>query len=177
MSARETAEKRRSDAPYLAAVKNFETAARYIQKQNYEKAQDILEKLVASPVSEVAARARVHLRLCEQRLKSLTSELKTAEEFYNLGVSELNARNLDLAIEHLGKADKLAPNREHIRYAWAAAHALQGNADAALEHLKAAITLRPENRFHARHDEDFQPVAVDPRFKRLVSSEVTQATS
>jgi hypothetical protein len=28
--------------------------------------------------------------------------------------------------------------------------------------------LRPENRIHARRDEDFQGLAVDPRFRRLI---------
>jgi UDP-glucose 4-epimerase len=40
---------------------------------------------------------------------------------------------------------------------------------AALEHLQVAVTLRPENRFHARRDDDFQCLASDPRFRRLMS--------
>jgi tetratricopeptide (TPR) repeat protein len=88
-------------------------------------------------------------------------------------VAELNARNLDLALEHLNKADKLAPNREDIRYALAAAHALQGNTDAALEHLKAAVALRPGNRFQARYDGDFRSLAADPRFRSLVYSQAS----
>ncbi len=164
----------RSDAHYVAAVKNFETAVHQIQKQNYEKAKDILEKLAAGPVRELAARARVHLRLCEQRLNRATVTPKTAEDCYNQGVIALNARKLDQAMEHLGKADKLAPDQEHIRYALAAVRARQGNPEPALEHLKAAITLRPENRFRARHDEDFESLAKDARFKRLTSFETSQ---
>jgi tetratricopeptide (TPR) repeat protein len=80
----------------------------------------------------------------------------------------LNGRNLELAVEQLGKADKLKPNQDHIRYALAAAQALQGNVDAAIEHLEAAVTLRPENRIHVRRDEDFQGLASDPRFRRLL---------
>lgn len=170
------ADKKRSDAPYIAAVKNFEAAARYFRRQNYEKATEILEKLAASPVSQVAAQARVHLRLCALKLNRLAPGAKTSEDFYNLGVSELNARNLEAAIERLAKADKLAPGREHIRYALAAAHALQGNTEAALEHLKAAIALGPKNRFHARHDEDFGSLAGDPRFKRLTNPEILQTS-
>ncbi len=164
----------RSDAHYLAAVKNFETAVHQIQKQNYEKAEEILEKLAAGPVRELAARARVHLRLCEQRLSRATATPKTAEDCYNQGVIALNARKLDQAMEHLGKADKLAPDQEHIRYVLAAVHARLGNPEAALEHLKAAITLRPENRFRARRDEDFASLTNDLRFKRLTSLATSQ---
>ncbi len=170
MSAQDAAQKRHIDPQYLAAVRDFETAVRHFQKQKFDKAKEIFEKLVSSPALEVAARARVHLQLCEQKLGAERGPAaKTAEDYYNLGVVELNARSLAQAVEHLSKADKLAPNREHIRYVLAAAHALQGNTGAALEHLSAAISLRPANRIRARRDEDFRLLASDPRFRQLTS--------
>ena len=171
MATQDTLEKRRIEANYQQAVKNFETAARYFQKQQYDKAKEIYEKLVELPIAEIADRARVHLQLCERKLGASTPGPKSAEDYYNLGVAELNVRNLDGAIEHLNKADKLAPDKEHIRYTLAAAYALQGNADVALEHLKSSIALRRENRVLARHDEDLASLASDPRFKRIVSGE------
>ena len=163
-----TAEMDRSDPQFQGALKSFSAAARYFHKQNYEKAQKLFQKVASSAPRELAERARVHLVLCEHKLDRPAPAPKTAADHYNRGVAELNARNLDLAIEHLSKADKSAPNGEHVKYALAAAHALEGNADAAIEHLKAAIALRPGNRFQVRYDEDFQPLASDPRFKRLV---------
>lgn len=136
---------------------------------------EIFEKLTNGPFREVAERARVHLQLCEQKLGRAAPAPKTAEDYYSLGVAELNARNFDLGIKHLRLADKLEPHQEHTQYALAAGHALQGNVEAALEHLKAAIALRPENRFHARRDEDFQFLAADPRFKRLVHVEASES--
>lgn len=173
-SSQGAAEKQLSDALYQAAVKNFYAAVRFIQKQNFEKAKEILEKLVSSPVRDVAARAQVHLRLCEQKLSRTAPALKTADDYYYVGVAELNARNLDAALEHLSKADKMTPNQEHIRYALAVAHALQGNSDAALEHLKAAVDLRPSNCYKAKLDQDFEALASDPRFVRLVSSDASE---
>jgi len=150
------------------ALKSFGAAAHYFQKHKYEKAQELFEKVVSSPARQLAERARVHLVLCERKLGRPAPAPKTADEQYDLGIAELNARHLDLAIEHLSKADKSAPHREHVQYALAAAHALQGNAEISLGHLKAAIALRPGNRYQARTDEDFQPLTSDPRFKRLV---------
>jgi tetratricopeptide (TPR) repeat protein len=152
----------------LAAVKNFALGARAFQRQNYERAKEIFEKLAHGEVREVAERARVHLRLCEQKLTRLGPPPKTAEDYYTLGVGALNVRKVDEAIEHLNRAQKLEPEREHIRYTLAAAHALQGNVEVALEHLKAAIILRPANRIQVRHDEDFLPLASDSRFRQLV---------
>ncbi len=163
-------ERRTMDAQYVGALKNYETAIGHLQKQRYDKAKNLLEKLAAGGPAEVADRARVYLRLCDQKLRPASKPLKTFEDYYLAGVSELNARRLDRAIEYLGKAEKLDSKREECYYALAAAHALAGNADAALEHLSVSVRLRPQNRFQAQQDEDFQSLASDPRFASLLSA-------
>jgi|GEM_PF-491219 len=168
---RAPAEMDRSDPRFKAAVRDFAAATRLFQKQNYAKAQELFEKLASSPAHELAVRARVHLALCRQKRARSAPAPKTAEENYNLGVAELNARHLESATEHLSKADKDSEEREHVKYALAATHALQGNIDLALDYLKAAIALRPGNRYLARSDGDFEALTADPRFKSLVSPE------
>ena len=164
----QTTERRQSEALFQAAVRNFEHAARAFQKQNYQKAKEIFEKLATCGVTGVAERALVHLRLCEQKLSRPSPPPRKAEDLYTLGVGALNSRRLDDAIEYLNKAQRSAPKLEHICYALAAAYSLRGDAESALQRLKEAITLRPENRIQARSDEDFQPLASDARFKELV---------
>lgn len=171
MSHHHSNQKKRSDAAYQTAVKNYETAVRFWQKQNYEKAKESLERVLEGPASEVADRARVYLRVCQQKLERQEVGPRTAQEIYTLAVAQTNARDLEGALENLQKADKMEPNRGHIRYALAAVHALQGNTDAALEHLKGAIELEPRNRIQARRDEDLQSLIEDSRFRRLVASE------
>ena len=166
--ARVTGEMDRNDPQFKAALKSFGDAARYFRKQNYEKAQELFEKVAGSPARELVERARVHLALCEKKLGVPAPAPKTAGDFYDLGVAKLNARETEQAIEYLSKADKSAPDHEYIKYALAAAHAIQGNTDVALEHLRIAISLRPANRFQVRYDDDFKTLASDPRFKRLV---------
>jgi len=141
---------------------------RAFQRQNYGKAAEIFEKLVTSDARDVAERAHVHLRLCRQRTGRPAPPPKSADEYYMLGVACLNARDFGTAVEHLSKADKMKPHQDHIHYALAVSHARGGNPDAALTHLEAAFALRPENRIHARRDEDFQGLAADLRFRRLI---------
>jgi tetratricopeptide (TPR) repeat protein len=158
------------DERHVAAVQSFEAGLQLEQRQNYRKARDVFEKLVAAGPADVADRARVHLRACSERMGTRGPAPRTAGDYHVLGVAELNVGALDRAVEHLSKARKLEPKREEIRYALAAAHALRGDRDAALEHLEAAISLRPQNRFQARHDADFQPLSADPRFLSLVNA-------
>ena len=164
----QTPDLRQPEPEFLSAVKNYELGARAFHKQNFEKAKDIFEKLASSGVAGVAERARVHLRLCEQRLSRPAPAPKKTEDLYTLGVGALNSRRLDDAIEYLNKAQKSAPKLEYIRYALAAAYSLRGDAEDALQNLKAAIALRPQNRIQAKRDEDFQALAADVRFRELV---------
>jgi tetratricopeptide (TPR) repeat protein len=165
------------DAQYVAAIKGFELAVRQFTRQNLEKAKPLFERLTTSNCVEVADRAKLYLRLCQQKLERPAPPPKTAADYYTLGVAELNSRNLESAIQHLTKADKMQPKRDHTRYALAAAYALKGNAEAALEHLKVAIQLRPANMYQARHDEDFQSLASHPVFRSLVRAHLLHATA
>ncbi len=169
-SPRTISEMERSDPQFKAALKAFGEATRFFYKQKYGKARELFEKVASSPARDLAERARVHLAVCEQKLGRPAPAPKNAGDYYDLAIAKLNARETEQAIELLNKADKSNPNSEHIKYALAAAHAIQGNAEAALEQLKTAIELRPGNRFQARLDEDFQPLFSDPRFKRLMSA-------
>lgn len=165
----ETSKQQPIDPQYLAAIKAFELAVRQFQKQSFAKARQTFAKLSDSSYPEVADRAKLHMRLCEQRKSRATAlALKSAQDYYVLGVAELNARQLDSAVAHLTKADRLEPNGEHIHYALAAAQALQGNADVAIVHLRRAVALRPQNSFQARGDDDFRSLLSDARFKALV---------
>lgn len=157
-----------ADVQYQNVIKNFETGVRAFQKQKYGKAAEIFEKLVDNDARDVAERAQLHLRLCRQRAGRPAPSPKSADEHYAMGVGCLNVRDLGQAIEHLSKSDKLKPHQDHVHYALAVAHALAGNLDAAFANLEAAFSLRPENRIHARRDEDFQVLAADPRFRRLI---------
>lgn len=157
------------DEKHVAAIRSFEAGLQLERRQNYRKAQEIFQKLVTQGPADVADRARVHLRACTERAGGKTALPRTVGDYHVMGVAELNRRDLDRAVEYLSKARKLQPKREEIRYALAAAHALRGDSEEALEHLEVAIALRPQNRFQARHDADFQPLAGNPRFATLVS--------
>ena len=158
----------RRAAQYASALKSYDAATRLFRREEYGKAREIFKKLAATAPPELAERSAVHLRLCQNRTRRPDPLPKTAAECYVMGIAQLNSRDLESAINHLERADQLQPGREEVRYALAAAHALQGNVDEALTHLQATLTLRPANSFQIRQDEDFALLAADPRFRALV---------
>ena len=160
------------DPHVQAQLKAYEEAVVLFQQQKLVRARQELEKVLAGPSKELADRARMHLRIIETRLKP-TAELnpRTADDYYQRGVAMMNLGRWDEAREALGKARKLGPKVDYIIYAMAALDCLTGEAESAMENLKLAIQLRPENRFHARNDEDFAFLQEDPRFTELLYPE------
>jgi tetratricopeptide (TPR) repeat protein len=59
-------------------------------------------------------------------------------------------------------------DRGSLFYNLACAEAQLGEADAALEHLGAAVSERPSLAADAREDSDLQPIRDDPRFAEIV---------
>lgn len=153
-------------------LKAYEEALKQFQQQKYAKAKPAFEKVLEGPGGELCDRARVHLRICDQRISGPSATaVKSAEDHYTHGVALMNLGRWDEAREHFDRALKAQPKADHIVYAMAALDCLTGEADAALDKLKLAIQLRPENRYHARNDEDFSFLQEDPRFTELLYPE------
>ncbi|MFY9752464.1 MAG: tetratricopeptide repeat protein [Candidatus Acidiferrales bacterium] len=161
------------DAPAKQAqLKAYEEALKNFQQQKFAKAKQSLEKVLEGPTKELRDRAQMHIRICEQRMTPQAAmPTRSAEDHYTQGVALMNLGRWDEAREHLDRARKSAPKADHIVYAMAALDCLTGEADSAMQNLKVAIQLRPENRYHARNDEDFAFLQEDPRFTELLYPE------
>jgi tetratricopeptide (TPR) repeat protein len=155
-----------------AQLKLYDEALSLFHQQKFARAKQELEKVLEGPSKELADRARMHVKIAEQRMKpGHEQNPRTAEEHYQRGVAMMNIGRWDDARESLDKARKAAPKADHIHYALAALDCLTGEADSAMKNLKVAIDLRPENRYHARNDEDFAFLQEDPRFTEMLYPE------
>jgi tetratricopeptide (TPR) repeat protein len=160
------------DPQFEQQLKAYEQAVQQFHQQKYGKAKEVLEKVQSGPSKELADRAQVHLRIIDQRLaKQPAPSLRTPEDHYQAGVAMMNLGRWDEARDHLLRARKMAPKADYVFYAMAALDCLTGEAESAMENLKVAIQLRPENRYHARNDEDFAFLQEDPRFTELLYPE------
>lgn len=167
------------DAPAKQAqLRLYEEALKHFQEQKFHRAKQSLEKVLEGPSKELADSAQVHVRICEQRISRVPAvPAKSAEDHYTQGVALMNLGRWDEAREHLDRARKASPKADHIVYAMAALDCLTGEADSAMQNLKIAIQLRPENRYHARNDEDFSFLQEDPRFTELLYPERESSAS
>jgi len=160
------------DPRVQAQMKLYDDALALFHQQKFQRAKQELEKVLEGPSKELADRARMHVKIAEQRMKpSQEQNPKNAEDHYQRGVTMMNLGRWDDARESLDRARKLAAKADHIVYALAALDCLTGEADAALGNLKIAIELNSANRYHARNDEDFAFLQEDPRFTELLYPE------
>jgi tetratricopeptide (TPR) repeat protein len=156
---------------YSDAVHAYEAGLKFMHAEEYAKAIKAFRELIAEHADEpeIRERSRVLMQACEKKLhENARTVLRSAEDHYNMGIAEMNRRQLDAATQHLQHGLKLAPKAEHILYAMAVVNALKGNRDEALSFLRQSIQYRPENRFLAARDSDFQTLTDDADFKQLV---------
>jgi tetratricopeptide (TPR) repeat protein len=151
-------------------VKQYETAVKMVFKQEYEKARETLEKIINSLAhdKDVLERARSLLKVCMQKLSVSSTILRSTEELYNYGVTLMNQGQYEEAQENFHKALRADPKSDFVLYAIAVNLCRAGNSSEALNYLKLAIQAKPANRFIARNDSDFEPIAGDPRFIALI---------
>jgi tetratricopeptide (TPR) repeat protein len=133
----------------------FEQAARLFHARDYAGARAAFEIAAAGPVPAMSHTARLHAKMCAQRLVQEPPKIETAEDRYNYAVSLINLRRLADAEEHLHKALEAHPQADHLYYALALTRGLQGDFEGAHRHMKRAIDLQPRNRVLARNDPDF----------------------
>jgi tetratricopeptide (TPR) repeat protein len=155
-------------AAQLAA---FESAMKAFHARSLEDARALFAKAVVGPERDVAQRARLHIAMCERRLARPGLDLQSADDHYNYGVAQMNARNMAAAREHLEAATRLSPNADHITYALGVAQALSGDLASAYDNLKRSIDLEPRNRIIARQDADLASVAERPPLNALLYPE------
>ena len=154
-----------------ASLKQYEAAVRLLHAHEYEKAKIAFDKVIAAfgdDDKEVAERSKIHLRLCEQKIARKPAAPRTPDEHYDLAIALMNEGKYEETLDHLNKALKSNPKCDYVIYALAITHCRTGNFDRALANLQTAIGLKPENRFLAQRDSDFEVLKQDNRFVSLV---------
>jgi tetratricopeptide (TPR) repeat protein len=130
-----------------------------------------LTKVIEGPSKELADRARLHLNTCNQQLGRGSNTFKTPEEHYDYAVSLMNSGDYEGSRGHLEKLLKQHPKADYAVYGLAVLDALTSRTEDCLRNLQQAIKLNPANRYQARNDSDFSPMADDPRFTELLYPE------
>ena len=163
-----------ADAPSPSArqLKTYEEAIALFAQSKLAEAHKRFLEAISGPAPHIADKARSYAQVCERRTASFDLKLSTAEDHFNYGVERLNARDVERAKDHLGRALKLDPRADHVLYTIALCCGISGDGDGACENLKRAIEMEPRNRILARQDPEFATLASQfPALRSLLAAD------
>jgi tetratricopeptide (TPR) repeat protein len=153
-------------------LKIYEQAVQLFSQRKLPEARDRFLEVAKGPAPHISDKARSYVQVCERRTSGAQIKLSTAEDHFNYGVERLNARDVELAKHHLGRALALQPEADHVLYTLALCCGLAGDGNGACENLKRAIDLDPRNRILARQDPEFSALASQfPGLRALLVAE------
>lgn len=157
----------------------YESGVRALQRHDYEGAAAQFRAIIDRypEERELQERSQLYLRVCERETARRPPTPQTPQERVYAATVALNAGDTTGAVDHLRKALADAPDSDHAHYIMSVALAAGGDAGKALEHLRQAITLNPENRALARQDPDLEPVREIDGFRHLLELSLDSARS
>jgi tetratricopeptide (TPR) repeat protein len=165
-------EKRKDELPEQKLFELYQEALSQLHQKNYAEARSMLTRIREehSEDQEFLARVDTYLKICESNLnREALASPGTAEEFFDLGVIHHNSGDHKKAVDCFEKALAASEKEaDYIYYALAASQLPLGNTESALLHLKRAIEIRPENRYIARNDPDFELLTDNRQFLEMV---------
>ena len=145
----------------------YERGLQALQRRDFAAAADALRLVIERypDERELLERARLYLKVCERELEPRQGSPRTADEWVYAATVALNAGEESAAVHHLQRALAEDPRHDHAHYMMAVASARRNDVPSALDHLRHAVTLNPENRALARQDPDLDAVRNWPGFR------------
>ena len=157
---------------YLEAVSVYERGIEALQRRDYETAAGQFRALMARfpDERELHERAQVYLRVCERELAAAATGPRTNEERIVAATVALNAGDYARTLRLLGDVLRDDPRSDHAEYMSAVVLCATGDREQALERLRRAVELNPENRNLARQDSDLDALHDLDGFRQLLQA-------
>jgi tetratricopeptide (TPR) repeat protein len=163
---------------FYEALAVYEAGVRALQRHDFETgAEAFLGVIDRYPGErELVERARLYLQVCERETaRRPAPPPETATDSVYAATVALNAGDHEGALNHLGKALEEQPDSDHAHYIMAVALTDKGNRSAALDHLRQAISLNPENRATAIQDPDLSALRDLADFQEVLGTSIEGA--
>jgi len=153
-----------------AALSLLEKGIKFIYQKELRKARAEFNALLNSypGESEILARARTYLQICDREELSHKKQTVHHDQLYTMGVMEHNRHNYEGAAIYFRQSLGKYPKADYIYYSLAASLAKKGDSSEALESLRKAVELNEDNRVYAKNDEDFSSLRALNTFAELV---------
>ena len=120
---------------------------------------------------ELQERSHLYLRVCERETARRPPTPQTPQERVSAQLTvAFNAGDTSAALDDLDASAVRFPESDHAHYIMSVALASKGDSPKAIDYLRRAITLNPENRALARQDPDLEPLRSADEFFDLTDA-------
>jgi tetratricopeptide (TPR) repeat protein len=150
----------------------YERGLQALQRRDFAASAEALRTVIERypDERELLERARLYLKVCERELEPKEPAPKTANEWVYAATVALNAGDETTAHRHLQRALAEDARHDHAHYMMAVVSTRRNDSAAALEHLRQAVALNPENRSLARQDPDLDALRDESAFKTTLET-------
>ena len=157
----------------------YERGLQALQRRDFAASAEALRNVIQRypDERELLERARLYLKVCERELEPKEPAPKTADEWVYAATVALNAGDESTAVRHLQRALTEDARHDHAHYMMAVVSTRRGDAAGALDHLRQAIAVNPENRSHARQDPELESLRDEPSFKALADAPASDSAA
>lgn len=157
---------------FYEAVAIYERGVQALQRHDYRAAADLFRTVLERypEERELLERARLYLRVCERETARQPQGPRTPAERVYAATVALNSGDHAGALDQLQRALSEDPDSDHAHYTMAVALGMRGRTVEALDHLRSAIGLNPENRALARQDPDLEAVRGHASFRSVLDT-------
>lgn len=150
----------------------YERGLQALQRRDFAASAEALRNVIERypDERELLERARLYLKVCERELEPKEPAPKTPDEWVYAGTVALNAGDEATAFRHVQRALTEDARHDHAHYMMAVISARRSDTAGALEHLRQAVSLNPENRSLARQDPELEALRDEASFKSIVEA-------
>jgi tetratricopeptide (TPR) repeat protein len=162
---------------FYEAIAIYESGVRGLQRHDYPAAAEAFREVLARypEERELIERAQLYLRVCERETSLRPATPQTTAERVYAATMSLSAGDSDAALGHVERALAQEPNNHRAHYMMAVIRSTRAEGAKALEHLRRAIDLNPENRSLARQDADLERLRQSPAVRTLLEDPQTDS--
>jgi tetratricopeptide (TPR) repeat protein len=158
---------------FYEAVAIYERGVQALQRHDFHAAAGYFRNVQDGypEERELLERARLYLRVCERETSRQPPPTpKTPAERVYAATVALNSGDHAGALDHLERALGEDPESDHAHYIMAVALGMRSRVGEALDHLRLAIGLNPDNRGLASQDPDLESIRTHESFRAVLDT-------
>lgn len=153
----------------------YEKALQSFHKKNYAKAGEAFAKIIDAykdsefySVLEIQTRAKTFQSIAHSQTHPVKLKLESAQDHLWEGVFQLNAGNVDQALEHFTHAENNNYRDAYLYFLMATAYLRKEDTAGSLRYVEKCLKKDVGYKVIVYNEPDFEPLHENPEFLKLV---------